>query len=223
MDTSTFDLYLVNGNITIFCGIHTDKFKNDILNSSLYAELLATQRRGDREALWLTYTELVSQFKWVINSRETQRTVFDNSSLLKRLTQSAGSALPHNEQPIVTTAFSRIKKLERDSLIINTFIEKLNANGAAATGRTHALLNIVRKDKTVLTLQLSFETAKVIDIDILDKPVLKSINDGKTNIRLLRSSLNELQYNEVRETVINKLGNKIITDLLHIPTPSQLN
>jgi len=217
MDTSTFDTYLVNGNITIFCGTHTDMFKHDILNSSLYAELVATQRRGDREALWLTYTDIVSKFKWVINSRETQGTVFSNSSLLKLLTQSAGSALPPAEQQIVANAFSRIKKLERGSLAINTIIDKLNSNGSATAGGTHALLNIVRKDKTVLTLQLSFKMPKVIDIDILDEPVLKSINDEKTSIRLLRSSLNELQYNEVRETVINKLGNKISTDLLHIP------
>ncbi|WP_223414895.1 MULTISPECIES: hypothetical protein [unclassified Pseudomonas] len=220
MDTSTFDVYLVNGNITIFCGTHSDKFKNDILNSSLYAELVATQRSGDREASWLTYTDIVSKFKWVINSRETQRTAFDNSSLLELLTQSAGSALPHNERQILTNAFSRLKKLARDSLAIKTIIDKLSANGSAAAGGTHTLLNIVRKDKTLLTLQLSFKTPTVIDIDILDKPVLKSINDGKTNIRLLRSSLDELQYNEVRNTVINKLGKKISTDLLHIPTPN---
>lgn len=223
MDTSTFDTYLVNGNITIFCGIHTDKFKSDILNSSLYAELVATQRRGDREALWITYTDIVSKFKWVINSRETQRRAFDNSSLLKLLTQSAGAALPQDEQHIVANAFSQIKKLERGSLAINTIIDKLDSNGSASAGETHTLLNIVRKDKTVLTLQLSFKTPKVIDIDILDKPLLKSVNDEKTNIRLLRSSLNELQYNEVRETVINKLGNKISTDLLPIPTANRLS
>lgn len=109
MDISPFDTYLVNGNITIFCGIHTDTFKSDILNSSLYAELVATQRRGDREALWTTYTEIVSKFKWIINSRETQSTAFDNSSLLKLLIQSAGPALPQAEQHIVANAFSRIK------------------------------------------------------------------------------------------------------------------
>lgn len=223
MDTSTFDTYLVNGNITIFCGIHTDTFKSDILNSSLYAELVAKQRRGDREALWITYSDIVSKFKWIINSRETQSTVFDNSSLLKLLTQSAGAALPQVEQHIVANAFSRIKKLERGSLAIHTIIDKLNSSGSATAGATHTLLNIVRQDKTVLTLQLSFKTPKVIDIDILDKPLLKSVNDEKPNIRLLRSSLNELQYNEVRETVINKLGNKISTDLLLIPTANRLN
>jgi hypothetical protein len=108
-------------------------------------------------------------------------------------------------------------------LAIYTIIDKLNSSGSATAGATHTLLNIVRQDKTVLTLQLAFKTPKVIDIDILDKPLLKSGNDEKPNIRLLRSSLNELQYNEVRETVINKLGDKITTDLLLIPMANRLN
>ncbi|WP_237887074.1 hypothetical protein [Pseudomonas sp. PGPR40] len=223
MDKPIFDIYLANGNITVFCGTHADKLKSDILNSSLYAELVATRQTNDPETSWLTYTDVLSKFNWVINSRDRQRKEFDNTSLLQLIIQSAGNALPTYERQALDNAFSRIKKLGSDSLVIHTIIDKLKTNATFTTGSSHALLNIVRKDKTLLTLQISFETAKGLDISILDEPVLMSVNNGKTNIRMLRSSLDELRYNDVRDTVIQKLGNKINTELLHIPVCSALN
>lgn len=223
MDQPTFDIYLVNGNVTIFCGAHADKFKSDILNSSLYAELVTTQQTNDAENSWLTYTDILSKFKWITNSKGSQRKEFDNARLLSLLFQSADKALPNAEREILTRVFSQIKRLESDSLAITTFLDKLNTNASVATGGTHALLTIVRKDKALLSLQISFETAGVIDIDILDKPVLTAIDDKKNNVRILRSSLDELKYSEVRDTIIKKLGSKIDTALLHIPTSTSLN
>ncbi|MNR67170.1 hypothetical protein D3C85_1910230 [compost metagenome] len=50
--------------------------------------------------------------------------------------------------------------------------------------------------------------------------MLTTIEDGKNNIRLLRSKLDERQYSELREAIIKKLGNKIKTDLLHVNAPN---
>lgn len=83
------------------------------------------------------------------------------------------------------------------------------------------MLTIVRNDKALLTLQISFKTKGGITPGILNEPVLTTIKDGKNNIRLLRSSLNELKYDLIRETVITKLNKKPQTDLLHL-TPSAL-
>ncbi|MDB5997268.1 MAG: hypothetical protein JWP42_4404 [Pseudomonas sp.] len=215
MDKSTFDLYLANGNITIFCGEHTDEFKSDVLNSSLFAELVSTKRTNDPGTSWLTFTDIVSKLEWVIKSRETQRKEFAKTNLLNIIMQSA--ALSSDEHEALESAFSKLKSLEHDSLTTHKFIDKLNINMSAATGGTHTLLTIVNKQKSLLTLQVSFKSIKALGIDILDRPVLMPIADGKNNIRLLRSALDEVKYNEVRETVIKKLGSKIDTDLVHVP------
>lgn len=215
MDKSTFDLYLANGNITIFCGEHTDEFKSDVLNSSLYAELVSTKRTNDPATSWLTYTDIVSKLEWVIKSREIQRKEFAKTNLLNIIIQSA--ALSSDEYEAFESAFSKLKSLEPDSLITHKFIDKLNTNMSAATGGTHTLFTIVNNEKSLLTLQVSFKSTKALGIDILDKPVLTPIEDGKTNIRLLRSSLDEIKYTEVRDTIIKKLGSKIGTDLVHVP------
>ncbi|VVP84795.1 hypothetical protein PS914_02554 [Pseudomonas fluorescens] len=223
MDKSIFDVYLVNGNITIFCGAHPDEFKINILNSSLYAELVATQSSNDAEASWLTYTNILSNLEFTVHSRERQRIEFSNESLLNIIKQHTENVLTPDEIQIVIDVFSRIKKTDSDSLAIKTIIDKFNTNITADTAGTHALLTIVRKDKALLTLQISFKTTGVIDIGILDKPVLKSIDDKKNNIRILGSSLDERKYNEVRDTIIQKLGSKIETGLLHTLTSSKLN
>lgn len=220
MDKSIFDIYLVNGNITIFCGAQPDEFKINILNSSLYAELVATQNNNEAEASWSTYTKILSNLKFTVNGRETQRIEFSNESLSSIIKQHTKNTLTPDEKQIVIDVFSRIQTPDSDSLAIKTIVDKLNTNISAYTGGTHALLTIVRKDKTLLTLQISFKTTDMIDIDILDKPVLLSIDDKKNNLRMFASSLDERKYNEVRETVIKKLGSKLKTELLHIPTPT---
>lgn len=57
-------------------------------------------------------------------------------------------------------------------------------------------------------------------MDILDKPRLISIDNGENNFRLMRSSLNERQYTEFRAIIRKKLGQKIETELFHIPLPT---
>jgi hypothetical protein len=57
MSNPIFDVYLVNGNITIFCGAHSESFKNDILDSSLFATLETAKQSKAQELSWSTYTE----------------------------------------------------------------------------------------------------------------------------------------------------------------------
>jgi hypothetical protein len=223
MNKSIFDVYLVNGNITIFCGAHADEFKSTILNLNLYAELAAALNINDQEASWPTYTKILSAFKFAINRRESQRIEFQEESLLDIVLRYSGNALTRNERQILLDVFSRIKQLDSDSLEIKTITDKFRANVSAATGGTHALLTIVREDKTLLTLNISFETTCLIGIDILDKPVLKAIDDKKNNIRMLGGWLDECKHSEDRDTVNKKLGGRIETGLLHILTPGKLN
>jgi len=229
MKKALLDIYIVNGNITIFCGSHTDSFKKDILASSLYCELVAAKESRNREVSWSTYTATVQKIGWTVNSRATQQLAFENSSLLTVIEQSTESALPQDERQALTHAFAQLIKLEPDSPAISTIVEKLQSNATVSKANpdtavsTAVLLTIIRNDKTVVTQQVAFEVANGLAIDILDQPVLSASNDRQTNCWQLCTLLDGSQYNEVRDDVLKKLGNKMATELLHIPAPLGLN
>jgi len=228
MKKTAIDTWLINGNITIFCGSHTDSFKKDILASSLLGELVAAQKSKTREVSWPTYIDTVQKIAWTVNSRETQQLEFENSSLLNIVEQSAGSALPQNERQALANALVQLVNLQSDSPAARTIVEKLQQNATVSNTTpdtlvsTAVLLTIIRNDKTVVTLQVAFKTDQEITIDILEQPVFNSTNEHKTNIWLMSSVLDGRQYNRVRDDVLKKLGNRMETELLQIHVPTDL-
>ncbi len=227
MNKDDYDAYLSNGSIILFCGIHTDCFKSDVLHSTLYANLISTMTGNDHESWWQNYTRNLNKMEYPLNSREVRQLEFRNNRLFNIIIESMGSALPEKEQQALSSIFSYLGKQPEDSSAIKAIITRLQAEGIAGARTenqsisTATVLTIVRNDKALLTLQISFKTKGGITPGILNEPVLTTIKDGKNNIRLLRSSLNELKYDLIRETVITKLGKKPQTDLLHL-TPSAL-
>jgi len=228
MKKTAIDTWLINGNITIFCGSHTDSFKKDILASSLLGELVAAQKSKTREVSWPTYIDTVQKIFWTVNSRATQQLEFENSSLLSIVEQSAGSALPQNERQALANALVQLVNLQSDSPAARTIVEKLQQNTTVSNTTpdtlvsTAVLLTIIRNDKTVVTLQVAFKTDQEITIDILEQPVFNSTNEHKTNIWLMSSVLDGRQYNRVRDDVLKKLGNRMETELLQIHVPTDL-
>ena len=230
MKETISDTWLVNGNIMIFCGPHTDSFKKDILASSLLAELVAEQKNSHRATSWSTYTDTVIKIGWIVNSRATQHLEFENRNLLNVVEQSAGSALPQNERQALAIALAQLANLPSDSPAIRTIVEKLEKNATVNNTTTTdtpistaALLTIICNDKTVVTLQVAFETVHGIAIDILDQPTLSASNDPQTNSWLMCSLLDERHYNLIRDDVLEKLGLNIETRLLQIPVPADLD
>jgi hypothetical protein len=221
MEHTVFDSYLVNGNITFFCGPHTDSFKTDILASSLLAELIAGQQSSNRVVSWSTYTDTVKKVGWILNSRSTQRIEFKKNSLFDVVDQSAGNALSQNDRAALANALSQLAAFPDSSPVCKKIVEKLQENANGTTTSTAALLTIIRTDKTVVTLQVTFQTADTIGMDILNQSVLNAIPDNKTNTWLTCSSLDTRQYNDVRSEVLKKLGRKIETEILHIQNPQQ--
>jgi hypothetical protein len=229
MKKTISDTWLVNGNIMIFYGPHTDSFKKDILASSLLGELVAEQKNSHRATSWPTYTDTVIKTGWIVNSRATQHLEFENRNLVNVVEQSAGSALPQDERQALAIALAQMVNLPSDSPAIRTIVEKLQKNATVSNTTTDTpvstavLLTIIRNDKTVVTLQVAFETVHGIAIDILDQPVLSASNDRQTNSWLLCSLLDERHYNLVRGDVLKKLGRNIETRLLQIPVPAGLD
>ncbi len=217
MKSPLFDCYLLNGNITIFCGTHSEASKQDILNSSLYAALVTSQRRSDPEENWDKYRDTVSKLHWTINSRENKRVDFDKCSMIQLIARSAENALPPEELNIVSNALFHMKSIGDDSPVLEMFLESLRSNFSAVTGGTYTAVTIVRTDKSIISIQMLFEATDPIDTDILELPILTSISGNSANVRVMRSALDERQYAAVRETIIKKLGPKIETHLIHIP------
>ena len=135
--------------------------------------------------------------------------------------ESVGSALSQDNRKELANAFSQIAALSNGSPAYEKFVEKLQKNANATTASSAALLTIVRNDKTVVTLQVTFETDEALATNILNLPVLNAITDRKTNVWLVSSALDTRQYNDVRSEVLKKLGRKIETEILHIQNPQQ--
>ena len=225
MKKTLLDIYLVNGNITIFYGSHTDSFKKDILVSSLLGELVASKESDNRELSWPTYTGTVQKIGWTTHNRETQQLKFENSSLFNIVEQCTKSALSQNERQVLTNALEQLARLQPDSPAARAIVEKLERNATVSDANkdtplsTAALMTLIRNDKTVVTLQVAFETVQEIAIDILDQPILSFTHERKTNIWLMNSTLDERDYNQVRDYVLKKVGLNIETNLLHINAP----
>lgn len=235
MNKNNLDAYLSNGNIILFCGMHSDSFKNDILHSTLYASLLATRAGKDQEAWWQTYTQTLNRFGWTLNSREVRHLDFRAARLSSIVIECTGNALSEKEEQALLSFFSDLGTLPANASAIEALIARLQANAYDSTCHikdadskdqlvsTAVLLTIVRSNKTLLTVQISFEAGEEITTDILNQPVLTTIKNGNSNIRLLRSSLDERQYSQFREPLINKLGNKLQTDLFHFNASPSAN
>lgn len=224
MEKSIFDIYIISGNITIFCGAHAESFKLDILHACLFAELMAAKQSNARDVSWTTYKATLSKLSWITKSRTIQHTDFNKKSLLSLVEQNLESTLPTHEQLVIADALSGIVKLPINSLVVNTIIEKLQTNASrvsdtSSTVSTATLVTIVHTDKSVTTLQVAFNTSGAITAGILDQPVIGTIKDGKANTWLLCSTLDSRQYDLIRDEVIKKLGRRIETDMIHVHMP----
>jgi hypothetical protein len=174
----------------------------------------------------------VGRLGWIEKSREFRHYDFSAKSLLQVIESVTGSTLSKEEKQALLNAFLQLKKPSSQSPVIQLILDRLQANAftpcientcfpsTKKTIATSTRLTIVRNNASIITLQAAFKTADAISIDILDQPVLNAIKDGKSNMWLLVSSLDEREYDKVRATVIKKIGNRIHTDLLHVPIPN---
>jgi hypothetical protein len=232
MDTSPFDIYLIRGNITIFCGTHTEDFKKDILHSSLLGDLASGSKHSHCELSWSEYVSTVNKLGWITKSRELKRCEFSAKSLLKAVETCAEVSLTKDEKQALLNAFLQLSKPPTQSPVINIILDKLRTNTfdpgvkikAIASKQTPVAtstrLTIVRNNASIISLRIAFQANDGINADVLNQPVLSSIKDGKSNMWLLVSSLDAREYDKIRAAVIKKIGNHINTDVLHVPTPT---
>lgn len=234
MEPSIYDIYLIKGNLIVFCGEHGKEFKNDILNSSLLGELSSTSKHpNSRHELFAEYVNTVSKLGWIERSREFRFYDFSAKSLSKVVDSGTGPSLTKEDKQALLNAFLLLKNPPTQTTVIQPFFDRLQANAFTPEVELNSLpstkkpvatstrLTIIRKNTSIITLQVEFKTTDGINSDILDHPVLSSIEDEKSNIGLWVSSLDAREYSKFRARVIEKIGNHINTDLLNVTPPTR--
>lgn len=235
MKDSIPDIYVVDGNITIFCGSHSNEFKSDILHSSLYSQLVANTESSAPATRYNFYKNLLEKLHWQTDKLENNSTKNIQSSIFSIAEFALSSTVQQNELQQLAMAFSAINKLPGDSPVIEAIINKIQAGHLLCLDSSKAdpieetlltlstLLTIVRNDKSLVTLQVSFQTTKAVTIEMLDQPIPVEAMPGNTETRLWCSHLIEGQYSAARDEIIKKLGSKAKTHLLHVSASALLD
>ncbi|MBU6959535.1 hypothetical protein KRR23_17570 [Pseudomonas sp. CVAP len=225
MKSMTPDIYVVDGNITLFYGSHSEGYKKDILHSSLLAQLIAN---GTPDTELNAYRKTLNTLFWTVNSFENRTIKKEPSSLLTLAKAGLSSALTEEQLQQLSNAFTIIKQLPDDSPIIEAILNKIQREHIPAanpdnflpsensTFSISTLLTIVRENKTTLSLQISFETSRSVDITILDKVISQKTILGDPETFLWSTHLLEDKYDAIRNQVTEKLGSKVDTHLFHV-------
>lgn len=227
------DLYLVTGNITVFCGQHSDTFKTDILQSSLYSHLLAAKSASNREILWSTYTQTLGKIAWTQNSNTLKQIDYAPNSLLNIITGSIQHLISATEQQSLASSFLQLAKLPRDALAVQLYLKRIQANSTNKPGandkptlakkaplNSSITVTIVRENKTVITALVAFQATTTDELDVLDGAPVKPVKDSKNNIMVWSSCLDESKYCTFRQAITGKVNNKLDSELAHIPQPN---
>ncbi|APC16192.1 hypothetical protein BLL42_10805 [Pseudomonas frederiksbergensis] len=219
------DIYVVDGNITLFYGLHSDDFKKDILHSSLLAQLTAN---STPDTWFADYKKTLNNLFWALKSFENRTIKKEPSSFLSLAKIGLSSALQEEQLQQLGHAFSIIKQLPDDSPIIKAVLNKIQRKnapvahpgslipGEKTTFTISTLLTIVCENKTTLSFHLSFKTSRAVDITILDQEISqRAILDDPETV-LWTTHLQEDKYEGVRNRVTGKLGSTVNTHLFHI-------
>lgn len=225
MPSTAPDIYVVDGNITLFYGVHSDNFKKDILHSSLLAQLSAN---STPDTWFAAYKKTLNTLFWELKSFENRTIKKEPSSFLTLAKIGLSSALQEEQLQQLGHAFSIIKQLPDDSPIIKAILNKTQREnvpaahpgslipGEKTTFTISTLLTIVCENKTTLSFHLSFKTSRAVDITILDQAISQKTILGDPETVLWSTHLLEDKYEAVRNKVIGKLGSTVDTHLFHL-------
>lgn len=230
MNYVTPDTYIVDGNITLFCGFHSENFKKDILHSSLLGQLVANTHTHPNT--WFTYyRNTLGKLFWNLKSLGNSSIKNEPSSILSLAQTGLSETLRKKHLQQLADAFSIIKQLPGDSPAIEAILSKIQRENISTAGidddrrdekstfTVSMLLTIVCENKTIISFQVSFETSHAVDITILDQALSEKNILGDPETTLWSTYLTEDKYASVRNQVIEKLGSKTKTNLFQIGPP----
>jgi hypothetical protein len=214
------DLYILNGNITLFLGTHSGQFKEDILHSNLLGQLLADETPGT----WFsTYTNALGRAYWALNNIKISLHKKKPSSLLDIFSTALTDTLQKEQLQQLSKSLSVIAQLSNDAAARKAFTSRLQGqnthiNDEGATFTMNTLLTIVCENKKILSLQVLLKTTRALDITFLEHAISEQLIVGEIKTNLWTTNLLEDKYVTIRDKVLSKLGSTCQTRLFHINT-----
>lgn len=221
MPYSTPDTYIVDGNITIFLGSHSETFKQDILYSSLLGHLVSNSHSIASDTWMSSYKKTMGPLFWVTKSTAQQLMKKQSASVLKFAEPALSGHLSIAELKGLTDAIGIIKNLPKDSDAIAALLNRIQLDNDSQPSITTVcpLLTVVSANKTVISFRLVFDTSHSVDIAILDEELSQKVVLNGPQTTQWSAYLAEEKYASVRDKVIDKLGSKIKTNLHHLTPP----
>lgn len=234
MNTLTSDIYIVDGNITIFFGSHSDTFKESILHSSLLGQLLAHKsitEKSTPDAWFTSYKKTLGAFFWSLISIGELKSEKKTYSLYNLAESGLSSVLNKKQFAQLSSAFSFITALPEDAPAIEAILKKSQQNNLSLTDSSNipntkmtftiaTLLTIVLENKTVASLYLSFKTTDTVNIKMLDQAIPQQHLMGTPISTTWCAYLMENNYTTIRNEVSKKISNHIESKIFHITAPT---
>ncbi|RON15200.1 hypothetical protein [Pseudomonas frederiksbergensis] len=221
MPYSTPDTYIVDGNITIFLGSHSEIFKQDILHSSLLGHLISNSHSIASDAWMSSYKKTLESLSWITRSTAQQLMKKQSMSILKFAKPALSGHLSTAELKELSDVLGIIKNLPKDSDAIAALLNRIQIDNDRQPSITTVcpLLTVISANKTVISFRLVFDTSHPVDLAILDEELSqKVVLDGPQTTQW-SAYLAEEKYASVRDKIIEKLGSKIKTNLHHLTPP----
>lgn len=225
MPYCTSDTYIVDGNITIFLGPHTQTFKQDILYSSLLGHLLSNSHSITSDAWLNAYKKTLGTFFWVTQNATHQLLKKQSASILKFAKPTLSTGLSVNELNQLTLCLAMIKNLPKNSDALTALLSRvqLRNDSHASVTTVCPLLTIVSANKTVTSFRPLFDTSHSVDMTVLDEELSQREILNGPQITQWTTYLAEEKYASVRNKIIEKLGSKISTNLYHLTPAEEAN
>lgn len=215
MSYSTADIYIIDGNITLFFGTHSEVFKQDIVYSSLLGNLVSNTHDIASDAWLNSYRNNLGKLFWATKSNANQKLKKQSASILKLAKPTVAPHLSAEELHQLADALHTIKNLPEDSAALIAVLNRIQ-HSEPSTNTVCPLLTIVTANKNIISLRLMFDTKHPVDSAILDDELSEKELLNGPQVTQWSTYLVEEKYGSIRNKVIEKLGSKITTHLHHI-------
>lgn len=215
--------YIVNGNIVIFIGTHTNAYKEDILHACLFANLTSNIYSFAASDWFKAYNKTLSNLYWSTQSLSNKNIKKQPISLLKSF-QLAESPLTLQETQNVREQLSIIMQLADNSAALRALLDRiqLQTDEGARQARTTLcpVVTVINEHKLISSISLLLNITRPVGIGFLEEALPEGEILGDVQIIHWSASLHEGYYAAVRDKIIQKLGSRIKTSIFAVETPT---
>lgn len=221
MPDITADTYIVDGNITVFLGQHSETFKQDILYSSLLGSLVSNAHDIASNTWINNYQKTLGNLFWTTQRISTESPGAQSASILTFVEPILARHTSKAEIQRVIDAFDTVKKLPEDSEALIALSNRIQRShdSPPSVNTVCPLLTVVSANKEVISVAVAFDTDLPVGIAILDEALPEKEIISTPQVSQWITYLSEKKYAAVRDKIIEKLGSKISTHLHHLTPP----